>query len=108
MIDACLVGKNLRKLRKGIGKQENEVALQIGITYEYMSQIELGKKLPSANLLVLFANYYGIGVNEIVQGDTNKNNETEHMQRIQYLLRHPLLEDKDLDFLYTVAQSLGG
>lgn len=63
-------GKRLKALRQKKGKTytQERVAEDIGITREYLSRLETGKKGCSVDLLVIFAQYYGVTMDYITYG----------------------------------------
>lgn len=60
---AVLIGKRLRKLR-GI-RPKTKVARQMGISYSALCKFESGERIPSDDMKVLIANYYGVTVQEL-------------------------------------------
>lgn len=54
----------LKNLRINLGKNQKEVANDIGITQEYLSLIENNKRVPSLNLAIKFSNYYKVSLDE--------------------------------------------
>ena len=56
------LGEHLRKARAGMRLSLREVEAQSGASASYMSQIEQGKRNPSADLLRRIAPVYGVSV----------------------------------------------
>ncbi len=59
MVKINLNGNEIKKLRKRIGLTQQEFADEIGITHNYLSDIERGKKKPSDIILKSIWNRYG-------------------------------------------------
>lgn len=57
-----LVGHNVRKYRKAKGLTQEKLALEAGITSEYISRIENGKENPTVELLFKISTVLGIEV----------------------------------------------
>lgn len=57
---ALTVGKNLAALRKSKGLTQQELAQQINYSDKSISKWELGYSLPSVDVLMDFASYYGV------------------------------------------------
>lgn len=57
----------LRDIRKQNGKSITQVAKEIGITKQYISAIELGKRKPTLKLMKLFANYYNVKLEYLIE-----------------------------------------
>lgn len=76
-------GKRLKALRQKKGKAytQERVAEEIGITREYLSRLETGKKGCSVDLLVIFAQYYGVTMDYITYGK-EEIKLTEKMDRL--------------------------
>lgn len=63
-------GNRLKGLRQKKGKiyTQERVAEEVGITREYLSRLETGKKGCSVDMLVIFAQYYGVTMDYITYG----------------------------------------
>lgn len=57
----------LRDIREQNGKSITQVAKEIGITKQYISAIELGKRKPTLKLMKLFANYYNVKLEYLIE-----------------------------------------
>lgn len=57
----------LRDIRKQNGKSITQVAKEIGITKQYISAIELSKRKPTLKLMKLFANYYNVKLEYLIE-----------------------------------------
>lgn len=59
------LGKKLKKLRKGTGVSQEEMAAQLGISRVYMGLIEQGRERPSLKLLMKISRKFGIKMEEL-------------------------------------------
>lgn len=73
MFDITSFGKTIRELRKKRGLTLVRVAMDINIYHTYLSQIECGERIPSADVAVSLANYYRISFDNIPVTDYQCN-----------------------------------
>ncbi len=64
---AQTVGKNLSALRKAKGLTQQELAQQINYSDKSLSKWELGYAIPSLDVLLDMANFYGVTVDYLTQ-----------------------------------------
>lgn len=64
---ASIVGKNLSSLRKREHLTQLELADKIGYSDKCISKWELGKALPSVDILKDFADFYGVSVDFLLE-----------------------------------------
>lgn len=62
-----LVGKNVRKYRKMKGLTQERVAVEAGITSEYISRIENGKENPTVEVLFKIARVLEVDLIELLK-----------------------------------------
>lgn len=67
---ALTVGKNLASLRKAKGMTQQELAQRINYSDKSISKWELGYALPSVDVLLDFANFYGVTIDYLVSEQT--------------------------------------
>ena len=60
-----IVGKNLKRLRKERGLNQEEFARAIRVSRQTVSSIENGKYNPSLELAFVIANFFGMKIEEI-------------------------------------------
>ena len=63
-MDRETIGKRLREHR-GVFRTQKEIADAIGITPGALSQYETGERIPSDQIKIALANYYGTTVGEL-------------------------------------------
>ena len=64
---ALTVGKNLSALRKAKGLTQQELAQQINYSDKSLSKWELGYALPSVDVLLDIANFYGVSIDYLTK-----------------------------------------
>ena len=64
---ALTVGKNLSALRKAKGLTQQELAQQINYSDKSLSKWELGYALPSLDVMLDIANFYGVTIDYLTQ-----------------------------------------
>lgn len=70
---ASTIAQNLSELRKSRSLTQQELAEQIGYSDKSISKWELGKAIPSVDILLKFADFYGVTLNDLVAVDGVKN-----------------------------------
>ena len=73
-IDYTALGQRVKKIRKERGIRQTELADALGISYQYMSMIETGKRQLSLALLVALANALGATTDELLYGSLDALN----------------------------------
>lgn len=85
MIDQVKIGSFLKSLRKEKGKTQEEIAEMFGVSSRSVSRWENGNTMPDLGILVELADYYGIDIREIVDGE--RKGEKMESQTKETLLR---------------------
>ena len=70
-MDNIKIGLFIQSLRKEKGITQNELAEHFGISNKTVSKWECGDALPEIPLLKSLAEYYGVTVDEILNGERN-------------------------------------
>ena len=70
-MDTIKIANLLVRLRKQHNLTQNDLAMELGVSYQAVSKWERGENLPDSGLLLSLANYYGITVDEILNGEMN-------------------------------------
>ncbi len=86
-----IVGNNLQELRKSRHLTQQELAEQVGFSDKSISKWELGKAVPSVDILIEFASFFGVSVDYIITerepGEVQKTlNETAKRKSNQIIL----------------------
>ena len=81
-INEC-VAKNLQALRRSRHLTQQEFADTLGYSDKNISKWELGKAIPSAEILLQIADFYGVSVDAILRGpiDLKPSNKEENEKR---------------------------
>ncbi|MDI9392772.1 MAG: helix-turn-helix transcriptional regulator [Synergistota bacterium] len=66
-----MLGNKIKALRALEGLNQLQFASQIGISQTHLSQIEMNKKKPSLELLILIARRFNRSLDDLVQEDAN-------------------------------------
>lgn len=103
MVDAKVLGENIRLLRKSAGLQVNEFAIQLDIGFAYLSQIELGNRNPSVSLIIKIANFFCVSIDELsTERNLVSQNNIGYRRKIYMLLnRYP---ESSHDYLFALAK----
>jgi len=59
------VGVNIQRLRRQHGLSQEELGERVRVHQTYLSHLENGKRNPSLDLLVRFAEVFGVDVSEL-------------------------------------------
>jgi transcriptional regulator with XRE-family HTH domain len=63
-----MIGKRLKRIRKGLGLTQREFAKSIGISEATLRRYESGQNFPDAGVLERIANKYGVNTHWLVTG----------------------------------------
>lgn len=69
MIDQVKIGSFLKDLRNEKDKTQEEIAGLFGVSSRSVSRWENGKTMPDLGILVELADYYGVDIREIIDGE---------------------------------------
>lgn len=79
---ASIVSENLTSLRKEKHLTQQELAALIGYSDKSISKWELGKAIPSVDILLKFAQFYGVTLDYLVtKGSTTKSSPEKESDR---------------------------
>ena len=62
-------GEKLRLLRERHSLSQRELATMLGVTRNYISQFESGKRLPGTEMMLAIANIFGVSVDALVRDE---------------------------------------
>lgn len=68
-MDQKKTGSLLRKLRKEKGYTQEELAEIMGVSNRTVSRWETGSNMPDISILVELADYYGVDIRELIDGE---------------------------------------
>ncbi len=69
MVDQIKIGNFLKELRKEKDKTQEEIAELFGVSSRSVSRWENGNTMPDLAILVELADYYGVEIREIIDGE---------------------------------------
>lgn len=101
-IDYTALGRRVKKLRKEQGIKQADLADALGISYQYMSMIETGKRQLSLSLLVDLANQLGATTDELLYGSLDSLNN-KYDQDMQDIMEDCTAEERNI--LLTMTKS---
>jgi transcriptional regulator with XRE-family HTH domain len=68
-----IVGRNICRLRKGLGLTQRELSVNVGIFRTFLSRMEAGNANPSLTTLVALAVALHVDVDELFEGIGQKD-----------------------------------
>ena len=101
-IDYTALGARVKKIRKERGIRQTELADALGISYQYMSMIETGKRQLSLALLVALANALGATTDELLYGSLDALN-SKYDQEMEDVLSDCTPAERDFVVAMTKA-----
>jgi transcriptional regulator with XRE-family HTH domain len=78
------LGRTIRLLRTGQDLNRKELAERTGLSYPYLSEIESGKKTPSAKALAVIANALGVPAHVLMEMADSLANQTDRSMASTY------------------------
>ena len=81
-MDQKKIGKFLQELRKEKGLTQEQVATHFNTTNRTISRWETGSNTPDISLLVEIAEFYGVDVREIIDGERKKENMEREVREV--------------------------
>ena len=74
-------GKNLRRLREGLGKTQQQIAEQIGVSRKSYSAYETGRRVPGRKALISLSEYYKVPLEQLFSWDMETINAVSEIQQ---------------------------
>lgn len=82
------IGRQIRKHRQELKMSQEELADQVFVTRQTVSNWENDKNYPDINSLILLSSLFGISLDILVKGDMKKMEEMIKMEDIKRLKQH--------------------
>jgi transcriptional regulator with XRE-family HTH domain len=70
MDDEVTLGRKLRSLREATGQSLRELAREIGVSAPFLSDVELGRRYPSGEVLAILSEKLGVKTEDLKNLDT--------------------------------------
>ena len=80
-----MIGKNIRNLRKESGMTQDELAEELNVTRQALSNWERGKTEPDIETLTKIAEILDVSVEELIYGEER---EEEHKTVVRQVTKH--------------------
>lgn len=108
MISGRQIGVAVRELRKAKGMSQASLAEVIGRSTDAISQIELGKSLPSLETLLSLAGALGVPAYALLPDDVPEEAKAKRVDRVREVTTLLLsLSDRELDVAVDQIKALG-
>lgn len=88
------IGEFLRELRKEKGLTQEQLAEQFNISRRSVSRWETGSNLPDLDILIEMADYYGVELKEILNGERKSEKMNEELKETVLKVAEFSNEDK--------------
>ena len=88
------IGEFLRELRNGKGLTQEQLAEQFNISRRSVSRWETGSNLPDLDILIEMADYYGVELKEILNGERKSEKMNEELKETALKVAEFSNEDK--------------
>jgi len=75
-------GEKLAKLRQGQGLTLRQLGEELEVHNTFISQIEKGRKMPNAVMILKIANLFGVTADQLMRDDLELDEWTEKKNRI--------------------------
>ena len=81
-MDQKKIGSFLRELRKEQGITQEQFAEKLGVSARTISRWETGNNMPDISLLSEIADYYDVGIPEIIAGERKSDEMNEEVKEV--------------------------
>ena len=110
-MDYIKIGEFLKALRKAKGLTQQDVADELYVTQKTISRWERGDGIPDINTIATVAKYYGVTVDELLNGEKSVKQQSVYTTNLKQGERLKLAKNKlssSVNILGIVAISIGG
>ena len=76
------IGKKIKMLRAGKGVTQEKLAQELSVTPQAVSRWENGTAMPDISLLSEIADYYDVGIPEIIAGERKSDGMNEEVKEV--------------------------
>ena len=85
--DMKMCGKRIQVLRKKRGLTQLQMTFKVNISEDHLKSIELGRRAPSVDLLIEFAELFHVSLDYLILGRT-ESNSAELMMELVIISTH--------------------
>lgn len=85
--DMKMCGKRIQVLRKKRGLTQLQMTFKVNISEDHLKSIELGRRVPSVDLLIEFAELFHVSLDYLILGRT-ESNSAELMMELDIISTH--------------------
>ena len=85
--DMKMCGKRIQVLRKKRGLTQLQMTIKVNISEDHLKSIELGRRAPSVDLLIEFAELFHVSLDYLILGRT-ESNSAELMMELDIISTH--------------------
>ncbi|MCI5963063.1 MAG: helix-turn-helix transcriptional regulator [Blautia sp.] len=85
--DMKMCGKRIQVLRKKRGLTQLQMTFKVNISEDHLKSIELGRRAPSVDLLIEFAELFHVSLDYLILGRT-ESNSAELMMELDIISTH--------------------
>lgn len=89
------LGKRISDRRRALGKTQEDIAFDLGVSRSFYGHIEAGNKIPSLEILVAIANTLGLSADQLLV-DSLSNSGAVKDSELEYLLLDCTEQEKAL------------
>jgi|DewCreStandDraft_5_1066085.scaffolds.fasta_scaffold03680_9 Zn-dependent peptidase ImmA (M78 family)/predicted transcriptional regulator len=101
-----LIGKKFKQLRELSGMTQEDVAKRLGVTNEYVSMIESGKRTPSLEVLIKASNLFQCDLNSLIADKEQELSEILEVEGLNEEERKELEKFIELSKEYSLLEEL--
>ena len=94
-MDQKKIGKFLQELRKEKGLTQEQVAAHLNTTNRTISRWETGSNTPDISMLVDIAEFYGVDVREIIDGERTTDTMEKEVREVAVKMADYAGQEKD-------------
>lgn len=85
--DMKMCGKRIQVLRKKKGLTQLQMTFKVNVSEDHLKSIELGRRAPSIDLLIEFAEVFHVSLDYLILGRT-ESNTAELMMELDIISTH--------------------
>ena len=79
-MDQIRIGAFLKALRKEMGLTQEQLAEKLAVSGRTVSRWETGSNMPDIGMLVVLADFYGVSIPELINGERKSENMNQEVR----------------------------